>query len=87
MRKVSINDKFGKRTVWLMSTCPNYHAVINSHSRVKGNWLPAHRLIINGIEYGSVTDAAANLSLTRYTVTLRIKSNLSKWKYWVRIKV
>ena len=87
MDKIMIEDKFGRRTVWVMTTCPNHKALVSKHSTVKPTWKPAERLMINDKPYTSITDASARLKVSRYTVTLRVKSKLKKWARWTRLNV
>ena len=87
MDKVKINDKDGERTVFIMTTCPNHKALMNKHGNVKPVVIPPTRLMINDKPYTSIGHASDVLRVSRYMVTQRINSTVSKWKRWTRVKV
>ena len=85
MNKVLVDDKFGKRTVWVMTTCPN-HKARTEQPRPKEATLPQHRLTINGKPYASIVDAALLFGISTYEMTKRINSKLLRWARWERVR-
>lgn len=55
-----------------------------SKERMGGNNPASVSVIIEGIRYDSMKDAATKLNLPYYTITQRINSH--KWKNWIKLK-
>lgn len=84
MIKVTINDKFGERKAWVMTTCPNFKQLTAS-MEVAAKVPRRPRIRIHGSEFRGVAQAAKSLGLSEYIVSKRVKSDLDPWVKWERL--